>query len=96
MEEPFETIGNTFWEGSNLSMSFVHILREDGMEKAYKREGKKILLQQQTKGLVRSSKKGPTDISIGIEVLEEIIKVNGFKSLDEIREYLQMKRCSQD
>lgn len=45
MEELFETIGNTFLEGSDLSMSFANILREEGMEKAYKREGKKVLLQ---------------------------------------------------
>lgn len=33
MEEPFETIGNIFLEGSDLSMSFANILREEGMEK---------------------------------------------------------------
>lgn len=109
MEEMFEKIGNTFLEGSNLSMSLADILREEGMEKGLEKgraegreEGREEGMQMSlaeiaNQGLVAKFKKVPIEISNGIEelsipVLKEIVskimRDDGFKNLDEVREYL--------
>lgn len=97
MKEMFKQIGNTFLEGSELSMSLADILREEGMEKGIEKGMQKSLVEMANQGLIMKFKKVPTDISEGIEelsipvlkaIIPKIIREDGFKSLDEVREYL--------
>ena len=97
MKEMIERIGNIFPEGSELSMTLADILREEGMEKGVEKGMQKSLVEMANQGLIAKFKKVPTDISKGIEDLSipvlkaivlKIMSDDGFKSLDEIREYL--------
>lgn len=45
----FDKIGNTFLEGSKLSMSLAEILREEGMEIGLKKEWKKEEKNEESK-----------------------------------------------
>lgn len=81
MKEMMNQIGNTFPEGSDLSMTLADILREEGMEigmKKGKEEGReegreegihKSLVEMANQGLIVKFKKVPTDIRDGIEAL---------------------------
>lgn len=96
-----QMIGNTFPEGSGMSMSLADILRDEGIQVG-RQEGVEIgvrkgLVEMVNQGLISKFKKVPTDISDGIQgldtpalkaILLKIMSDEGFNNLDEVREYL--------
>lgn len=97
VERILKKIETNYQEGSEIAMTLADMWREEGMEKGIEKGMRKGLIEMVDQGLIAKFKKVPNDISEGIQELDTpvlkaiVIKImsdEGFKSLDEIREYL--------
>ncbi|WP_301107162.1 hypothetical protein [Sporosarcina sp.] len=101
VKELLKEVETNFQEGSGIAMTLADMWREEGMEKGLEKGLEKgmrtSLIEMIDQGLIAKFKKVPRDISAGIQELDipvlkaimlKIMSDEGFKSVEEVREYL--------